>query len=125
MSDLDPLLKRLHLANARRTWKSLVERAEKEQWTYESLLQTLFAEEIAHRRGTRLNRAVRVAQPGRGLVHQHEVVDVAHVLGSAQAVLNELVERVEVDVGEELAAQVADRQPSVRLRIEQALVRRH
>ena len=61
MSDLEPLLKRLHLANARRTWKSLVERAEKEEWTYEALLQTLFAEEVAHRRGTRLARAVRSA----------------------------------------------------------------
>lgn len=61
MSDLDPLLKRLHLAHARRAWKALVERAEKEQWTYEALLQTLFAEEIAHRRGTRLQRAVRAA----------------------------------------------------------------
>src|SRR5919108_2954922 len=61
MSDLDPLLKRLHLANARRTWRALVERAEKEQWTHEALLQTLFAEEVAHRRGTRLARAVRAA----------------------------------------------------------------
>lgn len=60
-SDLDPLLKRLHLANARRAWRDLVQRAEKEEWTYEALLQTLFAEEVAHRRGTRLTRAVRAA----------------------------------------------------------------
>ncbi len=60
-SDLDPLLKRLHLANARRTWGDLVQRAEKEQWSHEQLLQTLFAEEVAHRRGTRLARAVRAA----------------------------------------------------------------
>jgi DNA replication protein DnaC len=60
-SDLDPLLKRLHLANARRVWSDLCQRAEKEEWSYEMLLQTLFAEEVAHRRGTRLARAVRAA----------------------------------------------------------------
>ena len=58
---LEPLLKRLHLANARRSWRELVARAEKEEWTYEALLQTLFEEEVAHRRGTRLARAVRAA----------------------------------------------------------------
>ena len=61
-SDLDPILKRLHLANARRVWRALVARAEKEEWSYEGLLQTLFTEEIAHRRGTRLSRAVRAAR---------------------------------------------------------------
>jgi DNA replication protein DnaC len=61
VTDLDPLLKRLHLANARRVWRDLVQRAEKEQWTYEALLLTLFSEEVAHRRGTRLVRAVRAA----------------------------------------------------------------
>ncbi len=60
-SDLDPMLKRLHLANARRVWRDLVQRAEKEDWSYETLLQTLFAEEVAHRRGTRLTRAVGAA----------------------------------------------------------------
>lgn len=59
--DLDTLLKRLHLANARRVWRDLVQRAEKEQWTHGQLLQTLFEEEVAHRRGTRLTRAVRAA----------------------------------------------------------------
>jgi DNA replication protein DnaC len=60
-TDIEPLLKRLHLANARRVWRDLCQRAEKEEWTYEALLQTLFAEEVAHRRGTRLARAVRTA----------------------------------------------------------------
>ena len=60
-SDLDPLLKRLHLANARRVWRDLVQRAEKEEWSYEAFLQTLVAEEVAHRRVTRLARAVRSA----------------------------------------------------------------
>jgi DNA replication protein DnaC len=59
--DLDPFLKRLHLANARRVWRDLVQRAEKEEWAYEALLLTLFSEEVAHRRGTRLTRAVRAA----------------------------------------------------------------
>jgi len=61
-SDLDPLLKRLHLANSRRAWRGLVARAEQEQWSYEQLLQTLFAEEVAHRRATRMHRALRAAQ---------------------------------------------------------------
>jgi DNA replication protein DnaC len=61
-TDLDPLLKRLSLANARRQWREMVARAEREEWTYEALLQTLFAEEVAHRRGTRLGRAVRDAR---------------------------------------------------------------
>lgn len=61
-SDLEPLLKRLHLANARRVWRDLVQLAEKEHWSYEHLLFVLFSEEVAHRRGTRLARAVRAAQ---------------------------------------------------------------
>ena len=61
-TDLDPLLKRLSLANTRRTWRELVRRAEGEEWSYEYFLQTLVAEEVAHRRGTRLNRAVRAAE---------------------------------------------------------------
>ena len=59
--DLENFLKRLHLANARRVWRDLVTRAEKEEWSYEQLLFTLFEEEVAHRRGTRLSRATRAA----------------------------------------------------------------
>ena len=59
--NIDALLKRLHLANARRIWRDLVQRAEKEQWSYDALLLTLFSEEVAHRRGTRLTRAVSAA----------------------------------------------------------------
>jgi DNA replication protein DnaC len=61
-TDLDPLLRRLHLANTRRVWRQLIARAEQEQWSYEQLLQTLIAEEVAHRRATRLNRAVHAAR---------------------------------------------------------------
>jgi DNA replication protein DnaC len=60
-SDLDAMLKRLHLANARRIHKDLVLRAEKEQWPYRDFLATLAAEEIACRQQTRLSRLVRHA----------------------------------------------------------------
>lgn len=60
--DLDVFVKRLHLANARRVWRDLVQRAETSQWSHEQLLQTLFEEEVAHRRATRLMRAVRAAK---------------------------------------------------------------
>lgn len=59
--DLEPLLKRLHLAYARRHWKDLCERAETEQWSPRRLLATLFSEEIAQRRNTRIHRQVRRA----------------------------------------------------------------
>ena len=59
--DLEPLLKRLHLANARRTWRDLCARAEEESWSPRRLLATLFAEEVARRRQTRLQREVRRA----------------------------------------------------------------
>ena len=60
-SDLEPFLKRLNLANTRRVWRDLVQRAEKEEWSYEAFLFTVLSEEVAHRRGTRLARAVRAA----------------------------------------------------------------
>jgi DNA replication protein DnaC len=56
--DLEVLLKRLHLANARRVWRELCERAETEQWSCRDFLAVLVAEEIAHRQQTRLRRAV-------------------------------------------------------------------
>ncbi|MFM2153171.1 MAG: hypothetical protein RL199_1606 [Pseudomonadota bacterium] len=59
--DLDAIFKRLHLANARRAWQDLVARAETEHWSYRTFLAVLLAEETAHRRNTRLQRAVRDA----------------------------------------------------------------
>jgi DNA replication protein DnaC len=59
--DLDALFKRLHLANARRVWRDLVERAERETWTYRDFLTLLVVEEIAHRQQTRLARLTRRA----------------------------------------------------------------
>jgi DNA replication protein DnaC len=59
--DLDGLLKRLHLANARRNWRTLVERAESEQWSAREFLGVLATEEVAQRQQTRVQRAVRQA----------------------------------------------------------------
>lgn len=60
-TDLDALFKRLHLANARRVWRQLVERAERESWSYRDFLALLATEEIAHRQQTRLARLTRRA----------------------------------------------------------------
>jgi DNA replication protein DnaC len=60
--DLDALFKRLHLANARRVWRDLVQRAERESWSYRDFLTLLVTEEIAHRQQTRLDRLTRRAQ---------------------------------------------------------------
>jgi DNA replication protein DnaC len=59
--DLDRLLKRLHLANARRVWRDLLVRAEHEDWAYEHFLTVLVTEEIAQRQQTRLARLCRRA----------------------------------------------------------------
>ena len=59
--DLDDILRRLHLANARRVWLKLCERAEAEGWPPRKLLAVLFTEEIAQRRNTRLAREARKA----------------------------------------------------------------
>jgi DNA replication protein DnaC len=60
--DLDTLFKRLHLANARRVWRDLVQRAAREAWSYGDFLTLLVTEEIAHRQQTRLARLTRRAQ---------------------------------------------------------------
>jgi DNA replication protein DnaC len=60
-ADLENLFKRLHLASARRSWRTLCERAQTEQWSYRTLLAVLCAEEIAHRANTRIKREVRNA----------------------------------------------------------------
>src|SRR5919201_440906 len=57
----DALLKRLHLANTRRAWRELVQRAEREEWSYRDFLALLVTEEIAHRQQTRITRMVRRA----------------------------------------------------------------
>lgn len=59
---LDVLLRRLHLANTRRTFPELIARAESEQWSYHDFLTMLAAEEVAHRQQTRLERLTRRAR---------------------------------------------------------------
>jgi len=54
--DLDALLKRLNLANARRNWRTYVERAEENGWSCRDFFVLLVVEEIAHRQRTRLQR---------------------------------------------------------------------
>ena len=56
-----PSSKRLHLANARRVWRDLVARADREAWAYGDFLTVLATEEIAHRQQTRLARLTRRA----------------------------------------------------------------
>lgn len=60
--DVDALLKRLHLANARRAWRDLCQAAEKEDWPYEKLIAVLVAEEAAQRAKTRIERLTRRAE---------------------------------------------------------------
>jgi hypothetical protein len=48
-ADLDGLFDRLHLAHARRNWRDLVQRAERESWPYTDLLAMLAAGELAER----------------------------------------------------------------------------
>ncbi|RME25282.1 MAG: AAA family ATPase [Deltaproteobacteria bacterium] len=59
--DIDTLCKRLALANTRRAWHELVERAEQEQWSYRDFLAMVVAEEVAHRNQTRVQRLTRRA----------------------------------------------------------------
>lgn len=59
--NLDPHLRRLHLATIRRLYREVILRAEKEQWSYYDFLALLIAEEVAHRQQTRLQRFSRKA----------------------------------------------------------------
>jgi DNA replication protein DnaC len=54
--NIDALLRRLHLANARRTWRDMIARAEKESWSCRDFFAVLVAEEVAHRQQTRIQR---------------------------------------------------------------------
>jgi DNA replication protein DnaC len=60
-TDLDALLRRLHLPTVRRLYAELEVRAEGEGMSYRDYLAALFAEEVAHRAQTRIARAVRKA----------------------------------------------------------------
>lgn len=58
---LEPLFRRLNLAHTRRIYQVVADRAEKENWTYRDFLALLLAEEVAHRKQTRLQRLTRKA----------------------------------------------------------------
>ena len=58
---LEPLFRRLNLAHTRRIYREVVDRAEKENWSYRDFLALLLAEEVAHRKQTRLQRFTRSA----------------------------------------------------------------
>ena len=58
---LEPLFRRLNLAHTRRIYQEVADRAEKENWTYRDFLAVLLAEEVAHRKQTRLQRFTRKA----------------------------------------------------------------
>jgi DNA replication protein DnaC len=58
---LEPLFRRLNLANTRRIYPEVADRAEKENWSYRDFLAVLLAEEVAHRKQTRLQVFTRKA----------------------------------------------------------------
>src|SRR6201982_2170455 len=58
---LEPLFRRLNLAHTRRIYEDMADRAEKEDWSYRDFLALLLAEEVAHRKQTRLQRGTRQA----------------------------------------------------------------
>src|SRR6516165_6170272 len=58
---LEALFRRLNLAHTRRIYQEVADRAEKENWTYRDFLAVLLAEEVAHRKQTRLQRFTRKA----------------------------------------------------------------
>ena|SRR5262244_2579258 len=58
---LESLFRRLNLAHTRRIYQDVADRAEKENWPYRDFLAVLLAEEVAHRKQTRLQRGTRKA----------------------------------------------------------------
>ncbi len=61
-TELDAMLRRLHMPTVRRLWSELRVRAEQEGMGYADYLSTLMAEEIAHRGQTRVQRMTRRAK---------------------------------------------------------------
>ena len=60
--EFDPLLRRLNLANTRRRWRELLDRAETQGWSCREFLGVVITEEIAQRQRTRIQRSVRQAR---------------------------------------------------------------
>jgi hypothetical protein len=65
---LEPLFRRLNLAHTRRIYQEVADRAEKENWSYRDFLALLLAEEVAHRKQTRLQRARLILPSSRPLM---------------------------------------------------------
>jgi len=61
-TELDGMLRRLHMPTVRRLWSDLQVRAEQEGMGYATYLETLMGEEIAHRGQTRVQRMTRWAK---------------------------------------------------------------
>ena len=61
-AELDGHLKRLHLAYTRGAYHALIERAEKENWSFHAFLIALVCGEMSHRQETRIQRFVRKAK---------------------------------------------------------------
>ena len=59
--EFEALLRRLNLAQTHRVYQEVADRAEKEEWSYRDVLAFLLAEEVAHRKQTRLVRFTRKA----------------------------------------------------------------
>ena len=59
--DLERLLAVLNLANTRKNWAELARRAEAESWSYRDFLAIVCAEEMSHRRQTRMQKDTRHA----------------------------------------------------------------
>ena len=60
--DLEALLRRLHLPTVRRLLPEMESRAAAEGWSHRDFVALLIAEEVAHRNGTRVAKAVRQAR---------------------------------------------------------------
>jgi DNA replication protein DnaC len=60
--ELDALLRRLHLPTVRRLLPELEPRAAAEGWSHRDFVAVLIGEEVAHRNGTRVSKAVRNAR---------------------------------------------------------------
>ena len=90
--------------------RDLIQRAEKEEWAHDRLLHTLFAEEVAHRRGTRLTRAVRAAKLGSACLDEcfparPGAVEGLGLLGSAYASPPPSVGQNETDIYKQIQVQ--------------------
>ena len=64
------------------------------------------------------NARTPVAQNLRVVVQEHEVIAVAQIISAVQFMFDELIQAVQVDVGEELAVEIADGQALAGLRTE-------